>query len=335
MDRTYIKNQAKQLIGGKTFSLFGVAFLATIFTFLNFNIIYDIGDIFNMARYGGDFGFTTGFFAVSSSFFSLFISIAAIPFAVGMEAFFLKFIRTGESEFVGGVKFAYKTSFEDFGNFLWTAFSTQVIIFLWSLLFIIPGIFAKLRYFFVNKIISDNPTLTPKQARSISERMTTGYIGDLFVLELSFFGWYILTALSFGLASIYVLPYYQTTTSLFYENCKNRAFISGVVNPSELINPLFASNVPPQQGNSFDFNQQNQGYQPMGNQYQAPIQHSDPTAPYDAPIEHTNPVETPYEAPAQNNDVDPVDFYNNSLNKSTKLNGEEIDIKDKKSDNEF
>lgn len=50
-----------------------------------------------------------------------------------------------------------------------------------------------------------------------SRQMMKGYKGKRFVLDLSFIGWYLLTAITLGIASIYVYPYVYTAQSLFYE----------------------------------------------------------------------------------------------------------------------
>lgn len=50
-----------------------------------------------------------------------------------------------------------------------------------------------------------------------SRQMMKGYKGKRFVLDLTFIGWYLLSAITFGIASIYVYPYVYTAQSLFYE----------------------------------------------------------------------------------------------------------------------
>lgn len=50
-----------------------------------------------------------------------------------------------------------------------------------------------------------------------SRQIMKGYKGKRFVLDLSFIGWYLLTAITLGIASIYVYPYVYTAQSLFYE----------------------------------------------------------------------------------------------------------------------
>ena len=55
-------------------------------------------------------------------------------------------------------------------------------------------------------------------AQKKSMELMEGHKMELFVLNLSFFPWYLLVLLTFGLASIYVAPYTRTTLALFYKS---------------------------------------------------------------------------------------------------------------------
>lgn len=91
-----------------------------------------------------------------------------------------------------------------------------LFIFLWSLLLIVPGIIAVYRYRFAPFLLIDNPHMSVMDCIRESKRLTKGYKGDLFVLDLSFILWGILTSLLFPVY-IYVLPYYTTTLAGFYD----------------------------------------------------------------------------------------------------------------------
>jgi len=86
---------------------------------------------------------------------------------------------------------------------LWTILFT----FLWSLLFIIPGFIALYRYRFAYYILMDHPDITAKEALAYSADLTKGYKWDLFVLDLSFLGWTMLTSLTFGILGLWISPY--------------------------------------------------------------------------------------------------------------------------------
>ncbi|MBR1780745.1 MAG: DUF975 family protein [Oscillospiraceae bacterium] len=72
---------------------------------------------------------------------------------------------------------------------------TFVFIYLWSMLFVIPGIVAAYRYSMAPYILLDNPEISPLEAIRRSKKMMAGHKGELFVTELSFFGWGLLAGI--------------------------------------------------------------------------------------------------------------------------------------------
>ena len=90
----------------------------------------------------------------------------------------------------------------------------------WSLLFVIPGIVKSFAYSMSYYILADNPELTAKEALNKSKEMMNGHKWDLFVLNLSFFWWYLLVGITFGIAAIYVVPYMNATIVNFYNSIK-------------------------------------------------------------------------------------------------------------------
>ena len=71
-------------------------------------------------------------------------------------------------------------------------------------------------------ILAENPELTASEALNKSKEMMNGHKLDLFVLQLSFFWWYLLGSITFGIAYIYVLPYVSATIANFYNSIKNK-----------------------------------------------------------------------------------------------------------------
>jgi uncharacterized membrane protein len=98
----------------------------------------------------------------------------------------------------------------------------EIFIFLWMLLLIIPGIIKSLAYAMVPYILADKTVdLQDEDPITRSRKMMDGYKWELFVLHLSFIGWFILGALTFGILLIlYVLPYYYQTLAIFYQKVK-------------------------------------------------------------------------------------------------------------------
>ena len=108
------------------------------------------------------------------------------------------------------------------GKAVWLNIITNFFVFLWSLLLVIPGIIKVFSYAAAPFILADNPELTAREALSESKRIMDGHKFDLFVLQLSFFWWYILSAITFGIAYIYVVPYFQATMANFYNDIKDK-----------------------------------------------------------------------------------------------------------------
>ncbi len=97
-----------------------------------------------------------------------------------------------------------------------------VFVFLWSLLFIIPGIIAAYRYSMAIYIMLDHPEMSAMDCIRESKRITTGYKWQLFVLDLSFILWWLLSAIPVigYLAQIYLTPYMETARFLYYEKLR-------------------------------------------------------------------------------------------------------------------
>ena len=130
-----------------------------------------------------------------------------------------------------GKKPEAKDAFTGFDDF-WTAFKTTFLVglytFLWSLLFVIPGIIKAFSYSQAMYIVAENKGIGAREAISQSKAMMDGHKAELFVLGLSFIGWFLLVGITFGIAAIWVVPYMQTTLVNFYNNLKP-AEVEGVV----------------------------------------------------------------------------------------------------------
>lgn len=125
----------------------------------------------------------------------------------------------------------FKNYLRKLGGMAWM----HLFIFLWSCLFMIPGIVKAYSYRFTPYILADCPNVSARDALKISMRMTEGIKWELFVFDLSFIGWSLLTALSGGILAIYTIPYYQAAAAALYDSMKNNALMSGRVSAEELL----------------------------------------------------------------------------------------------------
>ncbi|MEG2570148.1 MAG: DUF975 family protein [Clostridia bacterium] len=110
----------------------------------------------------------------------------------------------------------------------------HLFTFLWSLLLIIPGIVKSYAYSFTPYILAEFPNVKARDALKLSMKMTNGAKGDLFLFDLSFIGWAMLTVITFGIVGIYVAPYYAVAHASLYDSIKNNAIESGKVSIAEL-----------------------------------------------------------------------------------------------------
>lgn len=107
--------------------------------------------------------------------------------------------------------------FGSFGHVFLTLFLRDLFVVLWTVLFVIPGVMKAYSYTMVPYIIKDNPRLTAGQVLARSRDMMRGNRMKLFVMDLSFFGWALLSAVTFGLVAIFwANPYYQCSKAALY-----------------------------------------------------------------------------------------------------------------------
>lgn len=105
-----------------------------------------------------------------------------------------------------------------YSSIVLTQFLRGLFTFLWTLLFVIPGIVKSYEYYMIPYLLAENPAMEREEAFRISKQMMHGNKWAAFVLDLSFIGWIILDAITFGLVGLFWLnPYrYATKAELFY-----------------------------------------------------------------------------------------------------------------------
>ena len=136
-------------------------------------------------------------------------------FSTGIAIVFLAIVRNTSVEFTN-----LFDGFKNFGTTCLSGVLVYVFTFLWSLLFVIPGIVKSYSYAMTFYILADHPEMTATEAITASRKMMDGHKFDLFVLQLSFFWWYLLCYLTFGIAYFYVAPYIAASTAKFYDTIK-------------------------------------------------------------------------------------------------------------------
>ncbi|HOM02166.1 MAG TPA: DUF975 family protein [Acetivibrio sp.] len=106
---------------------------------------------------------------------------------------------------------------------------------LWYLLLIIPGIVKYYAYIMVPYILADNANIGHKRALQLSEQMTYGHKFNIFVLQLSFIGWYLLGLLACCIGVIFVPPYEHATMAELYLVLRHEAIEKNLCTCEELM----------------------------------------------------------------------------------------------------
>ena len=157
---------------------------------------------------------------------SLVSYIISALFMSGISWTYLDLIR-GERTEIDPLKDAFRGFQGVFiGGVVLLSLLTNIFTSLWMILFIIPGIVKAYAYSQSYFIYYDQIQKTgekPKVLDTItaSRRLMDGHKGRLFWLDLTFIGWYLLTAITFGIAYLWVAPYTSATKAAFYEDLQN------------------------------------------------------------------------------------------------------------------
>ena len=139
------------------------------------------------------------------------------PLMVGFINAFRVLLLQGDREIPTNM---YKIATKGYWHKVWGMFLMGVFVFLWSLLFVIPGIIKAFSYAMTPYILEEHPELTANEAIDHSRAMMKGHKFDLFWLYLSFIGWGILCIFTLGIGLLWLVPYMQTAQASFYEDVK-------------------------------------------------------------------------------------------------------------------
>ena len=186
--RKEIKQRAKTLLGRQ---IFGNKWLYMLLACLLFGLIV-----------GAISSFVIGF---------IFIGI----FAIGFSKVTLSVAR-GEDEQADMGKLFFGFNDGKLGDYIILGILHELFIFLWSLLFIIPGIVKSYSYSMAYFIKLDHPELEANACITESRKLMKGHKWQLFVMDLSFIGWYIVGMLCLGVGVLWVDAYHETAKAEFY-----------------------------------------------------------------------------------------------------------------------
>ena len=139
------------------------------------------------------------------------------PLEYGMAFIFLKQARDHQPVQLGDMFRGFQ---DDFGGTFLIGLMTSLFTFLWSLLFVIPGIVKMYAYSMAYYIKLDHPDYGWKACIDESRQLMDGHKWEKFVLDLSFIGWNILVSLTLGILDIWVAPYRAQANIAFFQEIK-------------------------------------------------------------------------------------------------------------------
>jgi uncharacterized membrane protein len=229
IDRTAAKLQAKQLIRESQPSMLTAALLYTLLTaligWLSLRLTgVDTNTMNEMLRLASEGNseavmemMTRATPSAGASLIDSLLRLAMAVVGVGFSLFVMNSVRRSQP--------ALGNLLDGFGMFprvLFLIILQIVLIFLWSLLLVIPGIIAAYRYSFAVYVMIDHPEMSAMDCLRESKRLTTGYKRQLFLLDLSFILWFLLTMIPIVgyIAQVYVTPYMESARVLYYEQIR-------------------------------------------------------------------------------------------------------------------
>ena len=149
-----------------------------------------------------------GFTVLSFSFVSILVGLVALVLNAGYYCYCFGILRREEMP--------YESLFDAFpfaGKVILLSIVEGIFIFLWSMLFVIPGIIAAYRYSFAMLNLCENPELGVMEALNLSKQQTNGYKMQLFLLQLSFIGYQIAAVLIALLYEYVIISYLPDSLS--------------------------------------------------------------------------------------------------------------------------
>lgn len=224
LDRAALKMEAKGIVKSARVSayLFTLLFLAIswLLSGISEYVSLDAERAYYLSVASGvDLSFLAlhrTFSPVLVTFVSIMVGLLNVLLNAGYARYHLG-VRRGE-------EMPYETLFDGFsfaGKLILLSIVQYLFIFLWSLLFVIPGIIAAYRYRFAVYNLCEDPEMGVMEALNMSKAQTNGFKWQLFALDWSFIGWILLCGLTLGILYIWVQPYIFQTDIGYFQQIKS------------------------------------------------------------------------------------------------------------------
>lgn len=157
---------------------------------------------------------------ISGGVLAFITELLALPLYIGFISYILSLTRKEEVSLTDIFQ-----DYKKIGLIVVTLIISYVFIIFGYILLIIPGIMIAFSLVMVVYLLADSKETSISEAKNIireSIEMMNGYKLDYFIFELSFIGWHFLGAITFGIAYIYVIPYFTFANTLYYQRLKEK-----------------------------------------------------------------------------------------------------------------
>ena len=141
--------------------------------------------------------------------------LLCLPLGWGFTVYFLYLIRNEDISYT-----RLFDGFKDFLRIFLTEFLVVLAVLVGCIFLIVPGIILALMFSQVEFILKDDKEIGAVDAMMKSMKMMEGHKVELFLLILSFFGWFLLACITFGLGFLLLAPYFSATMAHYYEDLK-------------------------------------------------------------------------------------------------------------------
>ena len=138
------------------------------------------------------------------------------PLNVGIASVYTNLVRNGERIRIKNFFYGFKGFFSN----AILAIMYNVVVALWSIFFVVPGIYVAYSYALVFHVKRDHPEYRWKQCFDESERLMEGNRWKLFKLQISHLGWFIIGLAFVGIGAFWAVPYLEASTAVFYEQVR-------------------------------------------------------------------------------------------------------------------
>lgn len=233
INRPALKREASQYVlqSKPSVLLISLAYilLSVLLSYLSFTLLYSKLSIDNLDRFYSLVESGEDYYAAQymqslmpSSTASLIVMLLGVVMSIVSAGYIIFLLNT-----IRGAGACLGNLLDGFGFFVKIIVLNileYVFIALWSMLLIVPGIIAAYRYRMAIYLLCEDPSLSPLACIRKSSQLMAGHKGELFLLDLSFLGWSLLTGIPYigYVARLWVVPYVNMTKALYYERLFGR-----------------------------------------------------------------------------------------------------------------